>query len=95
MALSISSSIVLIAAQSLRFGDITNYYNQFRLERRMMTILMRIKMLLAKLLKTRYYSCKSLPDEPSTSVRAEISYSVRERFDETSPGLSEPSTRRW
>lgn len=38
---------------------------------------------------------KYWPDEPSTSVRAEVSSSGRETFDETSPGLSEPSTRRW
>lgn len=90
MALSISSSIVQIAAPSLRFGDMTNYYNMGQRK-----ILMRIKMFLVKLLKTRYPSGKSLPDEPSTSVRAEVSSSGMGRFDETSPGLSEPSTRRW
>lgn len=90
MALSISSSIVQIAAQSLRFGDMTNYYNMSQRK-----ILMRIKMFLVKLLKTRYYSGKSFHDDPSTSVRAEVSSNVMDRFDEISPGLSEPSTRRW
>lgn len=90
MVLSISSSIVLIVALSLRFGDMTNYYNMSQRK-----ILMRIKMFVVKLLKTRYHSGNHLPDEPSTSVRAEVSSSGRDRFDETSPGLSEPSTRRW
>lgn len=60
-----------------------------------MTILMRIKMFLVKLLNIRYPSDKSWSDEPSTSVRAEVSSHGRREPDETSPGLSEPSTRRW
>lgn len=68
----------------------TNYYNMGQRK-----ILMRIKMLLVKLLKTIYHSGKSLPYEPSTSVRADVSSSGSDRFDETSPALSEPSTRRW
>lgn len=68
----------------------TNYYNIGKRK-----ILMRIKMFLVKLLKTRYHSGNHLHDEPSTSVRAEVSSNGWDRFDETSPGLSEPSTRRW
>ena len=68
----------------------TNYYNMGQRK-----ILMRIKMFLVKLLKTRYHSGNHLPDEPSTSVRAEVSSPGRREPDEISPGLSEPSTRRW